>query len=162
MSDSHLFIDGSVHTQSKVGIGACLLLSTLEVSPEHVEQRILTHLFENTSSTVLELENLLWVLEKCHCEIESSDKIWVYTDSQNLVGLPARRQRLEQNKFMTKRGSRLNGADDYQQLFALIDKFEIRFCKVRGHSPQQAKSHTDKLFSLVDRAARRTLREHLN
>ena len=94
----YLFTDGSVNPQSEIGFGAYLLLEKLEPLKNELEKNIKIKKFNNTSSTKLELETLLWVLNDI--DLESFQTI-IYTDCQNIVGLKDRRERFEKNNYIT-------------------------------------------------------------
>lgn len=143
-----LFTDGSVNTKTKVGVGAYLISSK--------NSKVITAIFEDTSSTKLELQTLLWALTEVK-DLNSS--INVFTDSQNIVGLIGRRERLEKNNFISKNGKNLKNSDLYKLFYSLNDELNITIQKVKGHKPSVKKNEIDKLFSLVDRASRNVLRE---
>ena len=111
--------------------------------------------FEHTSSTKLELQTLLWALKDIQT-LES--KVTVYTDSQNIMGLPVRRERFEQNSYRSKKGRLLNNYELYQEFYRMTDQLKCRFVKVRGHQVSSQKDDIDRLFTLVDRASRNALR----
>lgn len=151
-----LFIDGSVNTRSKIGYGACLAVSEPGISLDLAMTRIKVKRFTQTSSTKLELQTLLWALG----DIEASGRnVIVCTDSQNIVGLPGRRRRLEQNNYRSKKNRSLNNAELYREFFTVIDSLDCEFVKVRGHRVSNQKDEMDRLFSLVDKASRKALRE---
>ncbi len=153
-----LFTDGSVNTQSKIGYGAYLELSDIGASLDLLQTRVKVKRFEQTSSTKLELETLLWALG----DIDSSGcRVTVYTDSQNIVGLPGRRERFEKNDYHSKKNRRLNHYKLYQAFFRLTDQLCCDFVKVRGHQVSRHKELIDQLFTLVDRASRKALRDGL-
>jgi ribonuclease HI len=155
MTELILLTDGSVHAQSKIGFGAYLAFSETGASPEQLKGRIQLRRFEQTSSTRIELQTLLWALT----ELQTNDcSLTVYTDSQNIVGLPDRRARLEQTDFRSAQGKRLNNYELYQQFYSVTDRLNCQIVKVRGHQVAQDKDEIDRLFTLVDRAARRALR----
>ena len=154
MSELTLLTDGSVNAQSKVGYGAYLALTEEGLALEEIKTHVQLRRFEQTSSTRLELQTLLWALE----DIQALGcKVTVYTDSQNIIGLPGRRQRLEQTDYRSAKG-RLNNCDLYQEFYRLTDQVECQFVKVRGHQVAQHKNEIDQLFTLVDRASRQALR----
>ena len=100
MNEMLLFTDGSVNPQLKIGYGAYLLVSPEEFEKGTLKQEVQLKRFNNTSSTKLELETLLWALK----EIESLKcKVTVYTDCQNIIGLEKRRERFEKNNYFTKK-----------------------------------------------------------
>jgi ribonuclease HI len=111
--------------------------------------------FEHTSSTKLELQTLLWALG----DIQAlGSRVIVYTDSQNIVGLQGRRDRLEQNDYRSKKNRRLNNYKLYQEFYRMTDQLDCEFVKVRGHRVSNQKDDIDRLFTLVDRASRNALR----
>jgi len=111
--------------------------------------------FEHTSSTKLELQTLLWALG----DIQAlRSRVIVYTDSQNIMGLQGRRDRLEQNDYRSKKNKRLKNYELYQEFYRMIDQLDCEFVKVRGHQVSNQKDDVDRLFTLVDRASRNALR----
>jgi len=151
-----LFIDGSVNVRSKIGYGACLAVSDSGISLEQAMTHIKVKRFMQTSSTKLELQTLLWALGDHQV---AGRKVVVYTDSQNIMGLPGRRHRLVQNNYRSKKNRCLNNSDLYREFFTVIDALDCEFVKVRGHRASNRKDGMDRLFTLVDRASRKALRE---
>ncbi len=82
----------------------------------------------------------------------------VYTDSQNIVGLPGRRIRFEKNDYRSKKNQRLNNYELYQEFFRITDLLDCELVKVCGHRVWNQKDDMERLFSLVDRASRNALR----
>jgi ribonuclease HI len=151
-----LFIDGSVDVQFKTGFGACLVVSDPVPSPETLKKQVKVKRFEQTSSTKLELETLLWAVSELSIE---GKEIIIYTDSQNITKLPQRRDRLEKNYFRSKNNRQINNSDLYMEFFKMIDMFDCEFVKVQGHQPTKYKDEIHRLFTLVDRASRNALRK---
>jgi ribonuclease HI len=150
-----LLTDGSVNTQSKIGYGAYLAVSEHGLSLDSLRECVKVKRFEHTSSTKLELQTLLWALK----DIQTLEgKVTVYTDSQNIMGLPGRRERFEQNNYRSKKGRLLNNYELYQEFYRVTDQLKCRFVKVRGHQVSKQKDDIDRLFTLVDRASRNALR----
>lgn len=150
-----LFTDGSVHTQSKIGFGAYLFVTDEALPIETLQTKVTTKRFDNTSSTKLELQTLLWAM----AEIPPTNQpLIIYTDSQNIIGLPARRQRLEQNNFRTAKNELLRNYELYQAFYHAMDKLKVELVKVKGHQRTKEKDRVARLFTLVDKAARRALR----
>jgi ribonuclease HI len=157
MNKLFLFTDGSVNTKTKTGYGAYLAVFDLKLSIDEYKSNIKIKRFENTSSTKLELQTLLWALK----DIQSkNNKTIVYTDSQNILGLQNRRVRFEKNDYKTKQNKLLKNHELYKEFFKLTDQFNCEFIKVDGHMPSRNKSSIDKLFTLVDRASRNALRDN--
>lgn len=155
MGKLYLFTDGSVHVQSKVGYGACLALDENEMDAENLKQRIQIKRFENTSSTRLELQTLLWALSALQ---PGGKQLIIFTDSQNIAQLLDRRSRLEENNFCSKGGKLLKNAELYKQFYELFDSLNCKIIKVKGHQPTRVKDQIERIFSLVDKASRSALR----
>ncbi|MCR4289429.1 MAG: hypothetical protein NUV86_04110 [Candidatus Scalindua sp.] len=151
-----LLTDGSVNTQSKIGYGAYLVVPEHGLSLDLLRELVKVKRFEHTSSTKLELQTLLWALK----DIQALErKVIVYTDSQNIMGLPGRRERFEQSNYRSKKGRLFNNYELYQEFYRVTDQLNCRFVKVRGHQVSHQKDDIDRLFTLVDRASRNALRE---
>lgn len=143
-----LFTDGSVHPPSRIGFGAYLA-----VIDGTTDREVQIKRFENTSSSQLEIETLIWALHALQPKA-----VTVYTDSQNIIGLPGRRNRFEERDYLTRRNQPIKHADLYREFFHLTDLIDCTFVKVKGHRVSHQKTDLDRLFTLVDRASRRALR----
>ncbi|PHR54006.1 MAG: ribonuclease H [Arcobacter sp.] len=148
-----LFIDASVNPQQRLGFGAYLT-----VSNEDKVGQVQVKMFKDTSSTQLELETFLWAIEDISIETE----LTIYTDCQNIIGLPSRREKLEKSNYHTKTGKPIKHNLLYKKFFLLIDKYPCKFIKVKGHKKSHLKDPTDKLFTLVDKGSRDALRKHMS
>lgn len=158
MTELLLFTDGSVNTQTDIGYGAYLPVKDPSLPLEAHRSNLNVKRFEPTSSTKLELQTLLWALS----EFDGKEfKVLVHTDSQNIMGLLRRRERLEKNDFRSKAGRRLNNHELYQAFYRMIDNLNCEFVKVEGHKASKDKDPIDQLFTLVDRASRKALRGSL-
>ena len=156
----HIFIDGSVNTQFKMGYGAYLVVSDLDTSIELLKDTVTVKRFEQTSSTKLELQTLLWVLGEMIALANGDNLVLtVYTDSQNIMGLPGRRTHLEQSNYFSSKNRQLNNYELYQEFYRLTSKLNCRFIKAMGYQVSRKKNEIDKLFGLVDQASRRALRK---
>jgi ribonuclease HI len=156
MHSVRLFTDGSVHPPSKVGYGAYLLAFEDELCSDTLEKMVKTMRFEQTSSSKLELQTLLWALGDFSA---AGARIIVYTDCQNILGLPGRRARFEKSDYFCKKHKRIANHLLYKEFYRLTDRLECEFVKLKGHKLSHLKDETDRLFTLVDKAARRALRE---
>ncbi len=155
MADLKLFTDGSVNPQAKVGYGAYLLVEDTDVSIELLECDVKTKRFVDTSSTKLELQTMLWALADIQI---TGHPITVYTDSQNTVGLLDRRERFEKNDYLTSKGKLIANHELYKEFFALTDRVECSFVKVKGHKQTSDMDLIDRIFVLVDKGSREALR----
>lgn len=156
ISQLYLFCDGSVHNPSRQGCGASLVTADIGLNLATLALAIRTRTFTLTSSTRLELQTLLWALSEIPREVS---RVVVFTDSQNIIGLPGRRARLEAQQFCSRQGKLLANADLYRSFFTIFDRLPCELIKVKGHSRASEKSAIEKIFALVDQAARRGSRE---
>lgn len=159
MKTIQLFTDGSVDVSTGVGYGAYLVVDRDNFSAEEIKNQIRLQRFENTSSTRLELENLIGALKNIKTE---GTKIEIYTDSQNIVSLPGRRKRFEANAYQSKNNRLLGNHDLYKEFFRITDSVNYELIKVEGHQPTGRKDDISRVFTLVDRASRNALRSEFN
>ena len=87
----------------------------------------------------------------------------VYTDSQTIANLPARRGKLEANHFLSGRTKLpLGNGDLYQKFYAFYDRLSLNYLVAvhwtKGHTPASSRSDTQTIFAKVDLAARSALR----
>jgi ribonuclease HI len=150
-----LFSDGSVNTKSKIGYGAYLAYSEPDLLIDLLKKKVKLKRFENTSSTKLELQTLLWALNDMNIV---GKKLIIYTDSQNIMGLPGRRTRFEKNDYYSKNGKRIANYALYQEFYSITDHLNYALIQVKGHKKSHQKDEIDKLFTIVDRASRNALR----
>lgn len=156
MEQLFLFTDGSVNVQSNIGFGAALIVKDLEQTVDSLIKEVQVKRFENTSSTKLELETLLWALQKIE---DHNIKVKIYTDSQNIIGLHGRRERLERNNYSSKKNERIKNYKLYQEFYRITDELDCELIKVHGHQQAHKKDAEHKIFTIVDRASRNALRE---
>ena len=159
MKKIKLFTDSSVNPQEKIGYSAFLLLEDENISFEEMQKDIKLKRFEDTSSTKLELQTLLWALGEI--KVDADTFIEVYTDCQNIIGLENRREKLEKNHFHSSSGKLMNNHELYKKFYKKLDKLNLTFIKVKGHKKNSLKDEIDNIFNLVDRASRNALRENI-
>lgn len=160
MFDLNLFTDGSVDTKTRIGFGAYLVVKDTELPLVNLKTQVKVRRFENTSSTSLELQTLLWAMDDALLiGTEKMMRIAIYSDSQNIAGLAARRSGLERRDYVASSGKQLNNAELYQQFFKMMDQCNCEVIKVDGHKPQHNKNDVDRTFALFDKASRSALRE---
>ena len=158
MNNVILFTDGSVDTKTHIGFGAYLAIENVEIPAIELIAKVKTKQFDNTSSTLLEMQTLLWAIDDGISSNRNIIKLIIYTDSQNILGLLTRRKTLEQRDYYANSGKRLKNATMYQQFYKVIDRYDCHIIKVAGHKPLHAKNDIDKIFTLVDKASRLALR----
>jgi len=148
-----LFTDGSVNPKLGIGFGAYLAYTKTPETLAELGGLIKIKRFKNTSSAKLELQTLLWALSEI-----SEKEVVSYTDSQNIVSLISRKERLIRDSYCSKGGRRIRNHELYKEFFECIGKFDIQFHLISGHKPLKCKDRVDEMFSFVDRASRNALR----
>lgn len=161
-----LFTDISLDPKSGRGIGAYvaidtsyLTISAQEVERSEISERLCLRRFENTSSTRLEVQTVLWALEE-QLGKKSTDpaELFLYTDSQCVAGLLRRRGRLEAGGFKSgKTRLLIKNAALYQRFYELHDELRFEVIKVAGHCPSCTHDTVHRIFSFVDKEVRRAL-----
>ena len=157
MTILRLFTDGSVNPKSKVGYGAYLAVLREMPYSESFKADVKVKKFEHTSSAKLELQALIWALTSIQ---KSVGTIIVYTDSQNIIGLKARRRRLEINDYLSNNNKPIKNSALYKEFFYLSEQLDCEFKKVKGHKPSRLKNEAERFFTLVDKASRKALRNY--
>ncbi len=113
---SHIFIDGSVNNQLKFGYGAYLVVSELVISLKSPENTVKVRRFEQTNSTRLELQTLLWALEETNALANDHElALTVYTDSQNFSKKSAFISPIRHPKSQDKRVSQPDRQPDWRE-----------------------------------------------
>lgn len=154
MNTIKLFTDGSVNPQLKIGFGAYLVLED-SLHHSNLQEKIKIKKFENTSSTLLELQTLLWALEELPY---TTQPILIYTDCQNLIGLKERCMAFEKNGYVTKSNKLISNHELYKLFYQKINTLNCEFIKIKGHKKSSTKDEMDAVFTLVDKASRNALR----
>jgi len=162
-----LFTDGSVNPQQRLGVGVCLLLpaafiASFPTEPDcnELAMRCQCRRFTDTTSTQLELQTLLWGVSIYREQIAPTERggLRLYSDSQCIVGLAGRRERLEKHGFAAAHSGRpLNNAALYRAFFAAGDELGFEVVKLAGHRRAAARDNVQQIFAVVDQCARREL-----
>jgi len=163
-----LFTDASLNPLRKLGVGAWLVIphAYLTAAPgssagADIAGQVRTRRFEDTSSSKLELQTVLWALEEYGSSITASRpvELTIYSDSQCVAGLLKRRRSLEGRSFLSGRTHRqLGNTPLYRRFYALYDRCAFTIIPVKGHSPSCSHDTAHRIFSLVDRRARQELK----
>jgi len=166
--DFALFTDVSVSPVLKLGVGAYVIIpaSFLEASSgviakPQITGRIKVRRFEETSSTRLELQTVLWALTENRQGPHGN--LTIYSDSQCVSGLLNRKPRLLAGGFLSKKTNRqLGNASLYRTFFELHDELGFHVVKVDGHSGTRIRDAVQRIFSFVDKEARKALKTWLS
>lgn len=164
IKDFALFTDSSVSPGLKLGVGAYVMLpASLLDSPagliekSEITGQLTVRRFEDTSSTRLELQTVLWALTEVQLAPQGS--LTIYSDSQCVSGLLKRKRRLLAEGFISKKTDQeLGNASLYRTFYKFHDTLGFRIVKVAGHSASRAQDTAHRIFSFVDKEARKALK----
>ena len=164
IGDFALFTDVSVSPGLKLGVGAYVMMpaSFLEASSgvigrPQITGRIKVRRFKGTSSTRLELQTVLWALTENRQGPHGS--LTIYSDSQCVSGLLKRKSRLLAGGFLSKKTNhQLGNASLYRTFYEFHDELGFHVVKVDGHSGTRVRNAAQRIFSFVDKEARKALK----
>lgn len=152
MSPIIIFTDGSCHTQLKIGAWVALIF----VGDKKI---ILQNVVKNTTHNRMELSAVIYAV---HYVTENNivySGIEIYSDSQYVIGILDRKEKLKKNYFMTKSGNVMQNAELVQGLVTLIESFPLTFIKVKAHQKPTSEINYNREADLLVRSL---LREAVN
>lgn len=168
MNNYSLFTDASLNPMRKVGVGGYIFVSesfvknsSSRINISELNEILVLRRFEDTSSTKLEVQTVLWALEEYCIRSAGSEsgRLHLYSDSQCVEGLLSRRVRLESSGFQCRRGSRLlKNASLYRQYYEFHDRLKFDVTKVAGHTPSHSRNTIERIFSVIDQKVRKEVK----
>jgi ribonuclease HI len=147
-----IYTDGSCHTQLKTGAWAAIILMNKE---KIILQAIVTH----TTHNRMELTAVIKAIEYVQTQPTHNQPMHIYSDSQYVVKLAERKEKLKQHNFTTKKGTLMQNADLVRILIQHIERENLLFIKVKAHQKQ---TQTTNYNREVDILVRKMLRSYLN
>ncbi|KAA2238405.1 ribonuclease HI [Chitinophaga agrisoli] len=126
LNSAELYTDGSCNTQNGLGAWVAILLSG-------GEKTILSGTTPDTTHNRMELYAVIAGIR--HAE-KAFTSIRIFSDSQYVTGLMARKEKLTAAGFITSKGTELRNADLVRELYALSTQIELTFIKVKAHQKQ--------------------------
>ncbi|MEY4875833.1 MAG: ribonuclease [Bacteroidota bacterium] len=124
-----IYTDGSCHTQLEIGAWASIIF----VDDKKI---ILSETVENTTHQRMELLAVISALHyilKNYAEIKL---VKIISDSQYVIGLMRRKEKLTATDFKTKAQNEVRNTDLVKELLRLSDIFKIEFEKIKAHQKQ--------------------------
>lgn len=91
---------------------------------------------------------------------KNTGKVVLYTDCQNIINLPSRREKLEKTNFISQSKNRpLANTDLYLEFYKIYDLLQPELFWIKGHAPLHGADSLQRNFSFLDKAVRKKLRE---
>ncbi|MES2681656.1 MAG: ribonuclease H [Bacteroidota bacterium] len=145
-----IYTDGSCHTRLLIGTWAAIVFV--------YGKKIVLNGGENeTTHNRMELMAVIRAIEYTDDLNLNDCKLLIHSDSQYVVNLPLRLNKLLQNNFITKKGDVLANADLLAVLIQQIRSHQIEFKKIKAHQ-KNGDAHNRE----VDMLVRNLLREMIN
>jgi ribonuclease HI len=119
-----IYTDGSCHTQQCVGAWAAILLIGSE-------KFILSGTEKETTHNRMELLAVIKSIEYIKKNHSGISSVTVVSDSQYVVGLNARKEKLLKQNFNSKSRKEMTNADLVKEFFAFGDM--AKFIKIKAH-----------------------------
>lgn len=144
-----VFTDGSCHTQLKIGGWASILFF-------EGRKEVIYGSENGTTHNRMEILAVLKALEHLTSKNKVLEKVIIHSDSQYVVNIITRKEKLKRNKFLSKKGTPLQNADLVQRLIHFIENHNIEFVKVKAHQKEtDIINHNHE----VDKIVRKLVRE---
>jgi ribonuclease HI len=144
-----VYTDGSCNPKRGIGGWAAIILYDGKKITLTGFESDTTH---NRMELIAAIRSIVYINEK----IEVFSKIKIYSDSQYLVNLSDRMNKLTENEFKTKKGDPIQNEDLVRIIKELTGKTYIEFVKVKAH---RKKSTDENLNREVDKLARGMVRD---
>ena len=148
---AEIYSDGSCHTQFRIGGWAAIVL----VGQKKI---ILSGTELNTTHNQMELTAVIKAIEYLQTEYLMVKRIRICSDSQYVIGLHARQEKLAANKFVSRRGIAIPNAELVETLLKHVNAFTVEWIKIRAH---QRKNETVNPNIEVDKLSRKIVREEV-
>lgn len=143
-----VYTDGSCHTQLLQGAWAAILFIDEEKVILQGEERDTTHNRMELKAVI----NALLYVDKRGLQHK---RIHIYSDSQYVVNLVDRIEKLRRKNFITNKGTPIQNIDLIQQLIGQIETHQVQFTKVKAHQKDG-----DEINREVDIIVRKLLRKN--
>jgi ribonuclease HI len=131
---AEIYTDGSCHTQSRTGAWVAIIFTA-------TEKKILAETVVNTTHNRMELSAVIKGIEYIKRNYPGITTIRLFSDSQYVVGLPGRKEKLSASGFSTKKGNAIQNADLVKKLFEHLSTLPVEFIKVKAHQKQDVNSN---------------------
>jgi len=146
-----IYTDGSCNPKHKIGAWAAVILT-------NNNETVINGYEFNTTHNRMELLSAVKSLEYIKNEFSNDVRIRIYSDSQYLVKLNDKKNRLERNDFLTKAGNSIRNIDLVKMIMDYIETMNIEFIKVPAHGKKQDYQNFNRK---VDMLSRKIVREQV-
>lgn len=143
-----IYTDGSSHTQKLIGAWAAIIYyNKTKIIIKQVET--------NTSLNRMEMQAVIQAIKFVDTNYSTNIPIIINSDSQYVVNLVDRKEKLKKNEFFTRKGNPVKNLDLVITLIDQIESHEITFNKIKAHVKDGDTKNRE-----VDLLVRKLMREH--
>lgn len=146
-----IYTDGSCNQQILVGGWAALVFVD-------GQKTILKGIEKDTTHNRMELLAVINAIKHARSKANDQEILYIYSDSQYVVNLNSRRNKLEAKNFITNKGTPIQNVDLVQTFLKLTNTNLIEFTKVKAH---QKPDGTENFNREVDMIVRKLVRENV-
>lgn len=143
-----IYTDGSSHTQKLIGAWAAIIYY-------NESKIIIKQVVVNTNHNRMEIQAVIQAIKFVDTNYSTNIPIIINSDSQYVVNLVDRKEKLKKNEFITKKGNPVKNLDLVITLIDQIESHEITFNKIKAHVKDGDIKNRE-----VDLLVRKLMREH--
>jgi ribonuclease HI len=143
-----IYTDGSSHTQKLIGAWAAIIYY-------NDSKIIIKQVVVNTNHNRMEMQAVIQAIKFVDTNYSTNIPIIINSDSQYVVNLVDRKEKLKKNEFMTRKGNPVKNLDLVITLIDQIETHEITFNKIKAHVKEGDIKNRE-----VDLLVRKLMREH--
>jgi ribonuclease HI len=145
-----IYTDGSCHSQLLIGAwGAIIFIRDKKIVLKGSEHE--------TTHNRMELIAVIKAIKHIDLLGLEAEKIFIYSDSQYVVNLTGRKERLKRNNFITKKGTAIQNVDLITIFIRQIETHDLEFVKVKAHQ-----KNGDEINREVDILVRHMVRQKVS
>jgi ribonuclease HI len=148
-SELDIYSDGSCHTRYRVGGWAAIIW----IGGKKI---VLTGIVPGSTNNRMELTAVIKALVYVRENYATIKTIKIYSDSQYVIGLPGRKEKLMASGFSTKKGNQIPNSDLVIELLEQLTFFSVEWKKIKAH---QKNSSKDNYNIEADKLSRKKVRE---
>lgn len=126
-----IYTDGSCHTQKLIGAWVAIILV-------NEEKTIISGVEQNTTHQRMELTAVIHAISYVQQHFGYEIAFTIVTDSQYVMGLLDRAEKLIAQNFTSKKGNETRNVDLVKTFYQLRKKSTISFLKIKAHQPRTA------------------------
>ena len=150
-----IITDGSASPKYAIGAWASYIVTPFE-------ETVLKDTESNATQHAMELKAVLKSLKYIQSTFQIvSISVEVYTDSDYVINLPDRKERLEKNNYQTKKGKEVRNRRLIAQFYEWLEHFNITLISVEGHAKKGQSEITD-YHREVDKLSRKLVRRAIH